>query len=354
MQPILHGALVGFGFIAEQGHLPAYRTGVAGLEITSVADPCAGRRAAAARALPGVRIYADHRELLEREKPDFVDVCGPPTVHAGVVLDAVAGGAHVLCEKPLAAGAAEAEAMIEAARKARRVLYPGHSYRHAPVVREVRSLLAEDVIGPVKLVTLDTYRTGHARGAAEWSPDWRRDRRHSGGGILMDHGPHTAYLAFEWMGGHPTSVSAWTRAPAADAVEEDAVCTLTFPTGLARAHMTWTAGVRRVLYTLHGPRGAIVVQDDDVEVVTTRADGTRQAERCSRPSDWRNAGHGPWFEGVLLGFEQAILEHDYAGREARDALGAMQVIEAAMTSARRHGAPVPFGGASDAALGWCA
>jgi predicted dehydrogenase len=339
----LHGALIGFGFIAEHGHSPAYRAGVAPLDVVAVAEPCQSRRAAAASMLPHARIYTSHAELLARETLDFVDVCTPPSEHASIALAAFERGLHVLCEKPLAVSPAEAEAMAAGARRARRVLFPGHSYRHAPVVRAVRDLLARDPVGRIRMATLDTYRTGHARGVEAWNPDWRRERRYSGGGILMDHGPHTSYLAFEWMGGHPTSVSAWASSTTPVGVEDEAIFTLSFPRGLVRAHISWNAGFRRVIYTLHGERGAIRVEDDDVEVVVRSPVGPARVERISRPSEWRDAGHGPWFEGVLRDFASAIASGDHVGSEARDAIAGIHVIAAATVSAARSGAPVRIG-----------
>ena len=62
------------------------------------------------------------------------------------------------------------------------------------------------VIGRVRLVTLQTFRTTHARRNRYGAPDWRRERRWSGGGIAMDHGSHTcSYLAFDWLKSYPTA-----------------------------------------------------------------------------------------------------------------------------------------------------
>jgi predicted dehydrogenase len=339
MEPLV-GALVGFGFIAERGHVPAYLSGAAPLRIVAVAEPCAGRQAAARRTLPEARVYPSAMEMLARESLDFVDICAPPSEHLGVALDAFDRGLHVLCEKPLAITPAQASAMAYRAIRAQRVLYPGHSYRHAPVVRAVRSVIERDAIGPITLATIDTYRTGHALGAAEWHPDWRRDLRFSGGGILMDHGPHTSYLAFEWMGGHPSAVSAWTRSSRGDGVEDDAMFAMAFERGVVRAHLTWNAGFRRVIYTLHGQRGALRVEDDEVEIALRQPGGVARYEKIQRPSDWGDAGHGAWFRGVLCGFAEAIEARDFVGRETRDAMAGMRVIAAAQTSARHDGAPV--------------
>ena len=231
--------------------------------------------------------------------------------------------------------------MAQAARRAGRVLYPGHSYRHAPVVRAVRSAVEGDRIGRVTMATIDTYRTGHARGVPEWQPDWRRDPRHSGGGILLDHGPHTSYLAFEWMGGHPSSVTAWTRA-LRGGVEDDAALVMTFPRGIVRAHMTWNAAFRRVIYTLHGERGAVRVEDDEVEILVRTVAGD-VSEKVARPSDWKDAERtGRGSRGVLCAGSRGRPRRGrraWARRRATPWPG-MRTIEAALRSARRGG-PAP-------------
>ena len=153
----------------------------------------------------------------------------------------------------------------------------------------------------------------------------------------MDHGPHTSYLAFEWLGGHPTSLSAWARSFRGDAVEDDATCTMLFPRGMVRAHLSWNAGFRRVIYTLHGDRGAIRVEDDEVELVVRAPGGDTRSEKSSQPSDWKDAGHGPWFEGVMRGFHQAIQGGDLVGQETQDAIMGTHVISAAVSSAGRGG-----------------
>jgi predicted dehydrogenase len=337
----LRGAIVGFGFIAERGHTPAYASQKTPLRIAAVVEPCEARHAAVRRAFPDARIYGDVAELLERERLDFVDVCTPPSEHAAIARRSFAAGLHVLCEKPLATTLVDAQAMADAARRARRVLYPGHSYRHAPVVQAVRGLLARGAIGAVRMATIDTYRTGHARGVPEWRPDWRREPRYSGGGILLDHGPHISYLAFEWMGGHPQAVTAWTWSVGGN-VEDDVTCTLVFPQGIVRAHLTWNAAFRRVIYTLHGDRGAIRVEDDEVELVARGPSGETRSAKSLVASDWKDAGHGPWFEGVLDGFARAIEEGDHVGTEALDAVGGLRVVDAAFRSARAGGTPMPL------------
>jgi predicted dehydrogenase len=332
----LRGALIGFGFIGERGHLPAYaHPGETALAITAVADVTEARRALARRLLPGVKVYEDTRTLLaaEANRLDFVDIATPPCDHAAIAHAALARGLHVLCEKPLATSEHDARAMLEHAQTVRRVIYPGHNYKHAPVVRKVREVLATGRLGSVHLVTLDTFRTTHARGVSEWEPDWRRMRRYSGGGIAMDHGSHTFYLAFEWLGALPVAITAKMSHLGAFDTEDNFSCTVTFPTGIAVAQLTWNAGMRRVIYTLHAENGAIKIEDDEVQIVTRTASGN-SVEQLAIPSHWMDASHASWYRSLLDDFGRAIAAGDWTCRETYDAYMCVKLIESAYASAR--------------------
>ncbi len=342
MHTSLRGAIVGFGFIAEKGHLPGYRGAKDNrFDIVAVADSCAARRALAERLIPGVRTYADASSLIaaERGRIDFVDIATPPSEHADIAQLALEAGLHVLCEKPLTTTTADAESLLAAARRARRVLFPSHNYRHAPVVREVRRLLDENAIGRVHLVNLQTFRTTHAKGVVDWRPDWRREHRYAGGGIAMDHGSHTFYLAFDWLAAYPTALSATMATSDGHDTEDTLSCQVRFPGGTAIASLTWTAGLRRVSYALHGERGAILVHDDDIELVR-QVKGKFETERMSVRSDWMDASHAEWFGSLFDRFAAAIAAEQYVGRDATDALECVRLIQAAYDSAGRLGKEV--------------
>ncbi len=349
----LRGGLVGYGFIMERGHAAGYRErarGPADVEIVAVADVSEERRALARQHFPGIRVYADHRALLEAEHAglDFVDVATPPSDHAEVTHAALDRDLHVLCEKPLATTIDEARGMLRHAADAERVIYPCHNYKHAPVIKTVRGVLDAGRIGKVHLVTLQTFRNTHAKGVEEWRTDWRRERRYSGGGIAMDHGSHTFYLAFEWLKAYPTAVSARaaTIGTFPSDTEDDFSCSLRFPTGVASAHLSWNAGVRKVLYTIHGERGAVRVEDDAVEVATqvARADGaiTWKFERESISSDWMDSSHVTWFNSLFDDFKSAIARREFVGQEAREAFLCVQLIATAYASAREDGRELPL------------
>jgi predicted dehydrogenase len=341
----LRGALIGYGFIGAKGHVPAYlkRHDV---EIVAVADICAARRALVPALLPGAALYESAEALLaaERDRLDFLDIATPPCDHAAIAHQALDLGLHVLCEKPLATRLADAAALLAHASSARRVVFPCHNYKHAPVVTAIRDIVQSGRIGRIRSVTLATFRNTHAKGVTEWNTHWRRQVRYSGGGIAMDHGSHTFYLTFEWLGGWPTAVTAKMSNQEPDKwdTEDNFSAVLTFPTGLAEVHLTWTAGVRKVIYTLQGERGAITVDDDELQLATMRATGgadvaqgavTWDVERSTIQSDWMDASHTRWFNTMFDQFLQAIETGDYAGKEAQDAYHCLEIIATAYRSA---------------------
>lgn len=338
-EPRLRGAIIGYGFVAATGHIPFYQKRwqeLADVEIVAIADVCPTRRGQAQEALPQARSYGDYHTLLAAEASnlDFIDIATPPCDHAAIAQAALNAGLHVLCEKPLTRTTAEALSLLARAKLIQRAIFPCHNYRHAPLVRAIREIIQSGRIGRVRAVTLNTYRDTHARGVQEWNSDWRRDSRYSGGGIAMDHGSHSFYLAFDWLGAYPTAVKAQMANVGAGNydTEDDFTAQLRFPNGSAQVHLTWTAGMRKVLYRIVGEKGAITAEDDELQIET--AEGGGEVERKSVSSNWADASHSSWFAALFDDFRAAIERRDFAGKEAQDALMCVHVINTAYRSAR--------------------
>ncbi len=347
----IRGAMVGYGFIGSQGHSPGYaecRRRDLDVEIVAIADVCEARRHKAQDAFGGAAVYDDYRKMLDSHlrELDFVDIVVPPALHAEVAHQALDRGLHVLCEKPLTTSAAEAVALARKATRVRRVLFPCHNYRHAPSVRTVRQVIRAGAIGTVQSITQQTFRPTHARGVAEWQPDWRRDPALAGGGILMDHGSHTLYLAFEWLGGYPQMVSARTYCLDGLPTEDNVSATFRYAQGISHATLSWTAGARKVLYTIHGSRGAIVVDDDIVRVlprdraVTLPPEFAQSGGVITTDSRWGDASHREWFADMFFDFVTAIDKNTFVGKDALDSVECMNAIEATYASSRASGREV--------------
>ena len=197
-------------------------------------------------------------------------------------------------------------------------------------------------------VTLDTFRNTHARGVSEWRESWRREKKFSGGGIAMDHGSHTFYLAFDWLKSYPTSLTAKMSIGARDGNSSSIRHRghvldrpSHFRTEQRSRHLTWRAGIRKVIYTIHGEKGAIRVEDDDVEVSASWRHRTsrthprksgRSPKRKLLRTGWMRR-HTIWFQSLFGRFTAAIENKDYAGKDAQDALRCVELINAAYASA---------------------
>src|SRR3989442_1067907 len=118
---MLRGAIIGFGNIAIQGHVPAWRRRH-DVEIVAGTDARPAQRAALATHMPGARWYDSSHALRAAAGLGFVDTATPPSSHAPLIRGALARRLHVLCEKPLVPSLDElGEAPREGATDQRRV-----------------------------------------------------------------------------------------------------------------------------------------------------------------------------------------------------------------------------------------
>jgi UDP-N-acetylglucosamine 3-dehydrogenase len=142
----LRAAVLGVGAMGRS-HARVYAE-MEHVRLVAVADPEL-RVAERVAGSYGTTAYADHVELLDREKPDLVSVAVPTTRHTEVALDAIARGIHVLVEKPLALSIDEGRRIIEAAEQQGVKLAVGHIERFNPAVVEIKRRLAEQELGRI-------------------------------------------------------------------------------------------------------------------------------------------------------------------------------------------------------------
>jgi predicted dehydrogenase len=176
--------IVGLGY--GRAHIPAFQAH--GCRVIALCQ----RNAEAARPLAeryGVpEVHARWEDLLERSRPDIVVIAAPPALHRPVALAALAAGAHVLCEKPLAMDAAEGREMVEAAARAGRVAMTGFNWRFTAALQRFNALVGAGHLGRVLHVRAHWFGARWADAAA--APTWRMDRTLAGAGALGDMGVH--------------------------------------------------------------------------------------------------------------------------------------------------------------------
>lgn len=337
-RPVLRGALIGFGGVAERGHLPGYLRDPR-FEICAVVDPEPAARERARRVCGSrIRPYASLAECSRSERLDFVDIATPPSGHLEATERAAAAGLHLLVEKPLALSLEEALRIQRAAHRGAVALTVVHNWHHAPPFRAARDALAAGAIGVPQQVEFVTERTEPAGGAAR---SWRLDAKVAGGGILVDHGWHQLYLARALLGGSdPQSVQASTerRRWKQGSVEDTARVRVCYRGG-ARAvlQLTWAAARRRTLVTIHGGSGVLRVEGGGVVVAKPGEPERSWPSERDAPDD---SYHASWFPGVLDAFADAVREPGSAADNQREALLCQAVIDAAYVSAARDAAEV--------------
>lgn len=141
---------------------------------------------------PAPRTFSDWKvALMEMAgEIDAVDICLPHHLHAPAILDAVAAGKHVLCEKPMCMTLAEADQILAAVKASGITYMSAHNQLFMPCVREARRMIAEGALGKVYYVrSADCFR-GNVAGFAS---SWRAKLAYQGGGELIDTGYHPTY-----------------------------------------------------------------------------------------------------------------------------------------------------------------
>jgi predicted dehydrogenase len=106
---------------------------------------------------PGLRVYADYRDMLATERPDLVSVVTPDHLHATPVLAAIEFGARaIFCEKPLATSLEEADQLVHAARHAGVSMCVDYTRRWVPDYVEARRLARSGAIGRLSQIVFHT------------------------------------------------------------------------------------------------------------------------------------------------------------------------------------------------------
>jgi len=141
-------------------------------------------------------LYHYHHELLSRDDLDAVSVCVPNYLHAPIAIEALKRGLHVLCEKPLARTSREAEAMVDAATEADRVLQVVFNHRMRGDVQVLKRYIDEGKLGKIYYAKAYWMRRRGIPGAGTWFVS----KEKAGGGPLIDLGVHALDMALYLLG----------------------------------------------------------------------------------------------------------------------------------------------------------
>ena len=338
-------AIVGTGMIAGV-HARAINA-VEGAKLVGVVSRDQARAQAFEEKHGGEVITATVAEMASREDVHVLCITTPSGAHLEPALAAIAGGKHVVIEKPLEVSVARVDEMLTAAAAADVRIMPIFQSRFSTGARTVKAALEAGRLGRMTLASCHvkwfrekTYYTG--------SP-WKGTLKLDGGGAVMNQGIHGVDL-LQWFAGLPTEVTAMKtrRVHTGIEAEDTAAAVLRFPDGalgtIEASTAAWPGWSLRI--ELCGERGSIRLEDgvitewkfqeevpDDERV--RRGGSAELGSGASNPSGISIEGHVRQIEEMVA----AIRESRPLTIQGPDGRNAVALIEALYASAE-SGRPV--------------
>ncbi len=329
-------AVIGCGDIAVSQHLPALERDRR-FRVVAVTDTVRERAVQAASRFAVGQAVDDVEQALALE-PDAVVVATPPHVTPAIAGQALASGAHVLCEKPVAVSLDEADRLVELVEATGLVLQVGFKNRFSPLVQGLRRLVRDGRLGEPLLIRIGAFDEAYRP-----ADELHTERIHSfltEGPPVVHDGAHWVDL-LNWLLGPPVAVSATAHRSQASFPAPNYHCAaIEYGDGsLAKLEVGWwfphlLAGEVHV----YGPGGVAELSRPGGYLRFRDGPGVEE-ERCDE--DWQTV----CFRGQLDAFHDAILGGEQRGADAaagRDALAlTLAIVEAAERRERvRYGVPV--------------
>ncbi|MFI0845970.1 aldo/keto reductase [Mesorhizobium sp. IMUNJ 23232] len=325
-----------WGILAPGGIAKAFAGGVAGsrtgtLVALGTRDP---GRPGLAETFPGARILAGYDALLADPEVDAIYISTPHPGHAEWAIKAAEAGKHVLCEKPLALTAFEADAIMHAARKAGTFLGEAFMYRLHPQTLKLVELIQSGLIGEVRMI-----KSSFGFAMPGFMPEHRLYANDLAGGGILDVGGYPVSMARLVAGaaiGKPFAEPDKVFGVAhlgQSGVDEWASALLHFPDGVvAEVSCSISLNQDNVLHIL-GTRGRIEVPDfwfaggnrdvglGRIDVIT--ADGKRETISVNETRHLYSFEVDGAGEAILAGRQ----EFAWPGMGWDDSLGTLRVLD---------------------------
>ncbi|GGE32293.1 oxidoreductase [Agaricicola taiwanensis] len=278
------------------------------VDVVAIADASPEMAQEAAKLASGAVLVSSLDEMLAAGV-DGVVIATPSAMHAEQSIKVLDAGAAVFCQKPLGRTAAEVTSVVEAARRADRLLDVDLSYRFTEGMQEIRKLVQSEELGRLYAVDLVFH---NAYGPDK---DWFYDPLRAGGGCVMDLGVHLVDLAL-WALDFPAveTVSGSLFAggqPLADEtkqVEDYAVATIALKSGtVIRLTCSWRlhAGADAVISaTFYGTQGGAALRNVNgsfYDFTAERYRGTASDTLTAPPDAWGGRAAADWARRLAQG-----------------------------------------------------
>jgi len=322
MKPLNIG-IVGCGRIAA-AHLQAIEA-LPHLRLAAVSDSnsTAAQQLAAHATHDRPRIFACHEDMADAIQLDAVIICTPPITHPSLATDLLRCGVHVLCEKPLAVSVVEAREMYAVANEQQKILMMASKFRFAHDILEARRMIEAGTIGSPVYCRLGFCAPVNMTGR------WNAEPALSGGGVLMDNGPHAADI-MRFLFGPIRNVQARHGQRIQPLAVEDTthLCFETNSGVLGHVDLSWSIAAPSDDYLqISGTQGAIAV-------------GWQRSQwRSNHEREWRTFGGGydkqQAFVAQFDQFAACIRGEDAVPVSPEAAMASVEVVVAAYQSAEQ-------------------
>jgi len=177
------------------------------------------------RAFPGARATGELQELLDDPELDAVVLATPVPTHAELAVRVARASKHCFVEKPLATNAADAEAAVDAAKSAERILMVGHLLEYHPAVDRLKELIDGGELGTLYYLYSNRLNLGVLR---------------SDENALWSLGAHDVAVVLHLIGEEPEECLAHGACYVREGVQDVVFCYLRFPSGIvAHLHLSW-------------------------------------------------------------------------------------------------------------------
>jgi len=334
---MLNVGLVGFGFAGKVFHAPVIRV-VEGLRLTTIVQ----RSGAPDPRYPDVAFVRSVDELLDRAI-DLVVIATPNTSHHPIAKQCLLAGRHVVIDKPFTTTAAEAEELVQLAKRKQRVVSAYQNRRYVGDFVTLQNLLSDGVLGRVAM-----FESHFDRFRPELRPTAWREQPHPGSGIWFDLGSHLLDQALVLFG-NPRAVAADIRIERAGAAVDDAFdVTLHYPHMRALLRASMLVAAPGPTFAAHGTKGSFIKYGLDPQEAALKSGRTpdepnwdaEPAERYGQlttPEETRTVATIPWsFTHYYENVRDAILGRAQLAVTPDQALDVMRGLELAVASSQKR------------------
>lgn len=275
-----------------------------------------------ARRFGGAAVRGGYDAAIDDPQTDIVLIATPPHSHLPLALRALDAGRHVIVEKPPFPRVADFDAALEVARARERRVFIAENYFYKPLVRRLRAMLTDGVLGEIRFLHINALKQQAASG-------WRTDSALAGGGALFEGGIHWVDLAAN-IGLEVTDVHGFQPGIAPAGAERSMLVVLRYANGaVGTLSYSWEIhsplkGVR--LSRIYGTRGTLAFESNGIFIVRT---GRRP--RVILPGLRDIAGYAAMFRDFLEAIRTDGDPAFTAARARRD----LEIVEEAYRTARR-------------------